>query len=221
MNGATISVEGRGAIHVVPDVTRLEVTVEQWFPNYAKAYAQAKENSAWMVKILEFNKKPGSLAKNLKFNIEDFTENEYDENGHYIDQKKNGFMLEQRIKIDLPMDNNLVNCIVKGVGKFIPSAQINISYTLQDQRPSQLKMLGRAVSDARDKARIMADAVGCTLGKVLSINYRFQNLHVASQARYIHSNAEAKASTSSSLDITPDDLVISDNVDVTFELVNP
>ena len=30
-----------------------------------------------------------------------------------------------------------VNNIVRGIGKFIPSAQINIGYTLQDERPSR------------------------------------------------------------------------------------
>ena len=155
MEETKISVQGKGAIHVVPDVTRLEVTIEQWFADYGKAFAQAKENSAWMVKILEYNKKPGKLAKTVRFNIEDYTENEYDDDDHYIGKKKNGFMLEQRIKIDLPIDNYLVNCIVRGVGKFIPSAQINIGYTLQDERPSQLKMLARAVSDAREKAKII------------------------------------------------------------------
>lgn len=127
----------------------------------------------------------------------------------------------ERIKVDLPIDNHLVNCIVRGVGKFIPSAQININYTLQDERASQLKMLARAVCDAKDKAKIMAEVAGCTLGRVLNINYDFQNIHVTSQARCIHSNSEAKASTPGSLDITPDDLVVSDNVDVTFELINP
>lgn len=220
MSESTISVQGKGAIHVVPDVTRLEVAIEQWFENYPKAYGQAKENSSWMVKILEYNKKPGTLAKNIRFNIEDFTENEFDDKGHFIGKKKDGYMLEQVIKIDLPIDNVLVNNIVRGIGKFIPSAQINIGYTIQDERPCRMKMLARAVSDAKEKAKIMAEAADCTLGKVITINYQNQNTQVASQARYIHSNSEAKASTASSLDITPDDLVISDTVDVTFELIN-
>ena len=67
-------------------------------------------------------------------------------------------MLGQVIKVDLPIDNVLVNNIVRGIGKFIPSAQINIGYTLQDERPSQMKMLARAVSDAKYKATIMAQA---------------------------------------------------------------
>lgn len=221
MELSTISVQGKGAIHVVPDVTRLQVTIEQWFESYDQAYAQAKENSGWMVKILEYNKKAGKLAKTINLNIEDHLVNEYDDKGKYIEQIKDGFMLEQGIKIDLPINNILVNNIVKGIGKFIPSAQINIGYTLQDERPSQMKMLARAVSDAKEKAAIMAEAVGCKLGKVISIDYRFQNTHVMSQARYIHSNSEAKASTPQSLEITPDDLVMSDTADVTFELINP
>ena len=74
-------------------MTRLEVRVEQWFPNYKKEYALAKENSLWIVKDSWINHKPGKLAKTIRFNIEDFVENEYDDDGNYIGKKKNGFML--------------------------------------------------------------------------------------------------------------------------------
>lgn len=221
MSETTISVQGKGSIHVVADVTRLEITIERVFPDYQKAFAQAKDNSAWLVKILEFNKKPGKLAKTVKFDISDHEENEYDEKGHYIGKICDGFDLEQGIKIDLPIDNVLTNNIVRGVGKFIPGAQINIGYTVQDPRPYQMKMLARAISDAKEKALIMAEAAGCTLGKVININYNYSNVSICSQARNIHDSKEAFASTADSLDITPDDLVMSDTVDVTFELINP
>lgn len=221
MDTATISVQGRGAVHVVPDVTRLEITIERVFPDYQKAFAQAKENSAWMAKILEFNKKPGKLAKTVKFDISDHEKPEYDEDGHYVGTACEGFDLSQKIKIDLPIDNELTNKIVRGVGKFIPGAQINIGYTVQDSRPHQLKMLARAMSDAREKAEIMAAAAGCSLGKVMDINHGHSDVSVYSQARNIHDSEEAFASTAESLDITPDDLVVSDTVAVTFELVNP
>ena len=42
----TITVTGRGAIHVVPDVTRLEVYISGRFETYQAAYDQAKENFA-------------------------------------------------------------------------------------------------------------------------------------------------------------------------------
>lgn len=63
----TITVTGRGSIHVIPDVTRLEVTVRGIFETYDVAYA--KDNSAWMVKILEYNKLNGKLTKTKNLDI--------------------------------------------------------------------------------------------------------------------------------------------------------
>lgn len=217
----TISVTGKGSIHVVPDVTRLETTVSGWFKTYEEAYAQARENASWFVKILEYNNKSGKLAKTVHFDISDHEQKKYDSSGKFIDYIKNGYDLEQRVKIDLGIDNKLVNNIVRGIGKFIKGAQVNIGYTVQDPRPHQLKMIARAVTDARDKAKKMAEALDCQIGNVESVRYSECGVSVYSQARNIHSNKEAMTSTPDSLDITPDDLVMSDTVDVEFELINP
>lgn len=216
---STINVTGKGSIHVVPDITRLEVVIESLFQSYEDAYSHAKNNSEWVGKILEYNELSAKLAKTIKFNISDHLENEYDDNENYIGKFKNGFELTQKFKIDLGIDNTLLNKIVKGIGKFIPDAQIDIGYTVKDPRPNQLKMLQRAVTDAKDKAELMAEAAGCKLGKVQEISYNYSDIHIYSQARSIHSNNEAITSTPSSLDITPDDLVVSDNVIVKWELI--
>ena len=170
-------------------------------------------------KILEYNHLNKKLAKTTRFDISDHLVDNYDEDDHYIGQIKDGFELHQRFKIDLGMDNVLVNKIVRGVGKFIKGAQINIGYTIQDPRPHQLKMIERAVRDAREKADIMAKAANCKLGAVKDISYGQQNVTIYSQARNIHSNKEAMACDVNSLDITPDDLVLSDNVDVSWHLL--
>ena len=215
----TITVTGRGAIHVVPDVTRLEVSISGVFKTYQDAYDRAKENFSQMVKILEYNNKPGSLAKTVRMDISDHNESVKDSKGYHLYYKKDGYDLDQRIKIDLVIDNVLVNKIVRGVGKFIQDAQISIGYTVQDPRPHQLKMLERAIKDAREKANIMAGALGCMLAEVSKINYSREDVHIYSQARNIHSAAEAKASTAESLNITPEDLAISDDVTVEWVLV--
>lgn len=214
----TITVTGRGSIHVVPDVTRLEVSVRGVFPSYSEAYAKAKDNSAWMVKILEYNKLNGKLAKTINLDISEHHVTKCDKYGKVIGSEKDGYSLCQELKIDLGMDNVLLNKIVRGVGKFIEGAQINIGYTVRDQRPFQLKMLERAISDATEKAEIMAKAAHCKLGDVYSINYSRQDVHVYSQARNIHSNEEAMSCNAESLDITPDDFLVSDDVTVVWNL---
>ena len=128
-------------------------------------------------------------------------------------------MLEQVFKIDLPVDNHLVNNIVRGVGKFIQGAQIRILYAIQDERPVLLKALSRAIKDAKEKSQIMADAGGCKLGKLLSIDYGHSHVHFEAEARYIHSNTEASSMSASSLEIAPDDLSFSETVDVVWEMV--
>ena len=221
METPKISIQGKGSIHVVPDVTRITISINHHGKTYKEVYAKGKENSEWIRKILEFNKKPGNLAKSLYFDVSEHTINVYDDegSGEIVDVVKDGFDLSQRVKIDLPINNVLVNNIVRGVGKFIPNAQVSIGFTVQDLRPYQLKMLKRAVGDAKEKAEIIAEAAGSKLGKVLEIDYNFSHIDTYSQARNIHSTEDAKESTADALDITPDDMVISDRVDVVFELI--
>lgn len=216
MSESIIKVVGTGSIHVVPDVTRLEIRIDRVLKNYDEAYACAKENSSWMAKILEYNNLSGKLAKTIRMDISEHNESIY-KGGNYVGSKKDGYNLDQRIKVDLGMDNVMVNNIVKGVGKFIQGAQINIGYTQKDPRPTQLKMLERAVTDARDKAQIMAKAAGRELGEVKEIEYGEMEVHIYSQARDICCE-EASHCTPESLDITPDDLVVSDNVNVVWGL---
>ncbi len=218
MSNGTIKVMGKGSIHVVPDVTRLEVSIDSVFTAYDAAYKQARENAQWMGQILEYNHLNKKLAKTIRFDISDHLIDEYDDDDHYVGKIKDGFDLTQRFKVDLEMDNVLLNKIVRGVGKFIKGAQINIGYTVKDPRPHQLKMIERAVKDAVEKATIMANAANAKLGEVSSITYGDGHVSVYSQARSIHSNEEAMACDSNSLDVEPDDLVMSDTVDVVFQL---
>ena len=214
---STISVTGTGSVHVVPDVTRLEIEVRRVFKTYQEAYACVQANSTSMVEILEYNKQPGKLVKTIYLDISDNLINEYS-GKNYIGKKKEGYLVDQKMKVDLGMDNVLVNKIVKGVGKFIPEAQINIGYTQKDPRPTQLKMLERAVSDARDKAGIMAKVLGRELGDVKNIEYGEMHISIFSEARTIYNSQEATACTPNSLDITPDDLAVTDNVNVEWWL---
>lgn len=216
----TIHVTGRGAVHVVPDVTRLEISIDRLFETYEEAYDKAKENSKWICDILEYNGLSAKMAKTIRIDIKEHSHSVYDDNDHYLFDEPDGYALDQRVRIDLGLDNVLLNKIVRGIGKFVDGAEIKIGYTVKDPRPAQLKMLEKAVKDAKEKAEIMAKASGCKLGSVVNINYGYQEFHVYAQARDIHSNAEASACTSDSLDITPEDLSVSDNVHVEWELLS-
>lgn len=220
MNEKLITVTGKGCIHAVPDITRLELTLQSVHDTYEDAYAQAKSNTDSLSKIMKEVKLELTLPKTIRLDIDKKMQNEYDKFGHYKSDKFIGFELDHKMKIDLGMDNVLLNKIVKLIGKYLKQAEINIGYTVRDPRPSQLKMLERAVKDAKEKATIMAKACNCKLGLVKEINYSVQEVHIYSQARMIHGADEAICCNEESLDITPDDLTVSDEVTVVWYLSN-
>ena len=220
MEKNTITVTGHGAVHVEPDVTRIELSLISLHDSYEEAYDQAKGDVEKLQKIMSDLKLPVTLPKTIRLDIDKKTVSEYDKYKNYTGEKFIGFELRHIVKIDLGMDNVILNSVIKNIGKYIKQAEINIGYTVKDARPSQMKMLERAVKDAKGKAEIMAAAAGCKLGDCLNIDYGFNELHIYSQARTIHECDEAVCCTPDSLDITPDDLEAQDNVSVTWYLLN-
>ena len=186
-----ITVTGRGNIHVLPDVTRVEVKIDSIFKNYDTAYQMAEANLKDIGEVMEKCKLSKQLPKTVRFSIEKHYHNVYDK-GHYTgEQEFDGYNLTQVIRINLDMDNVLLTKVVRGLGENLTDVEIEIGYTVKDPRPHQLKMLERAVKDATEKAKIMATAAGCTLGLVKNIDYSEHEIHIYSQARTLNCAEEA------------------------------
>ena len=215
-----ITVTGRGNIHVLPDVTRVEGKIDSIFKSYDTAYQMAEANLKDIGEVMEKCKLSKQLPKTVRFSIEKHYHNVYD-NGHYTgEQEFDGYNLTQVIRINLDMDNVLLTKVVRGLGENLTDVEIEIGYTVKDPRPHQLKMLERAVKDATEKAKIMAAAADCTLGLVKNIDYSEHEIHIYSQARTLNCAEEAAECLESSLDITPEDLVGGEDVTVTWYLSN-
>lgn len=216
-----ITVTGRGNIHVLPDVTRIEARIRCVFDTYEIAYQMAEDNLHDIGEVMKECGLSPQLPKTIRFDIDKSYHNEYID-GEYTGKKIfDGYELTQQIKIDLGMDNKLLAKVVRTLGENITDLELTIGYTVKDPRPHQLKMLERAVKDAKEKAGIMAMAAGCTLGNVKVIDYSLHEVHFYSQARNIDNCCEAACCTEASLDITPDDLCGGEDVTVTWFLVNP
>ena len=220
MDEKVITVVGKGGIHIIPDVTRVELRLESLHKTYEEAYEQSTRDTHKMSAIMEDVKLDVKLPKTIRFDIDKKTVNKYDKYNHYIGEEFVGYMVTHVFLIDLGMNNVLLNKIVKKIGQLLPHAEIKIGHTVRDARPAQLKMLHRAVKDAKEKAEIMAEAAGCKLGMCKSINYGINELHIYTEARNIHSADEACYCSEESLDITPNDLSVSDTVEVVWYLSN-
>lgn len=218
MQGKFITVTGKGRVHIVPDITRLELSLVSIHDTYDDAYDQAKFNTDKLNFIMYECKLDKKLPKTTRLDINKKTQNEYDKYHNYKGEKFIGYCLNHDVKIDLGMDMVSVNKVIKQIGINLKHAEIKVVHTVKDSRPIELKMLERAVKDSKEKAEIMAKACGCKLGDVVKIDYGVQEISIYSQARVIHDASEAAACSQESLDITPDDFGASDTVTVVWSL---
>ena len=221
MEEKTITVSGHGTLNIVPDVTRIDLTLKSLHETYAEAYSQAKEDADKLSAIMKKAKLDPTLPKTTSLEIEKQTRRDYDRNDNYRGDILIGFLLVHKVEIDLGMDKVLLNKVLHLIGQELKQAEIVIGHTVRDPRPAQLQMLERAVKDAKEKATIMATASGCQLGDVKSIDYSVHALHVYSQYQSIPCAEDVcciGSNPDAALDITPNDIEQSERVNISWYL---
>ncbi len=213
-----ITVTGTAETRLNPDVTRLAVDVRSVHPTYEEAYKVADANLQELAAILKAQSLDPALAKTSSFNIVQKTRAKYDEHRNYIGEERIGYELQQTMHMDLGMDKRQLAALVHAIGVQMTDTEINIMFMCSSTRDAQLDLMEKASRDAREKATRMAAGADCKLGKVLSISGSSQPVVLYSKARRMNSMADAMFCTEESLDITPEELRLSEQVTITYLL---
>lgn len=158
-----ICVTGRAQESVVPDIARLNVTIQSVNINYLHLYQLAQDNLVKLGKIAEELNLGKDSFKSKEFSIAD---NNRVEDGDLI---KEGYKLTQRLMIELGRDNEKTSTIIYRIGADIPDVQVSISFAVKNARDTWLRLMTTAVEDATEKATIMATAAGCHLAGIKCI----------------------------------------------------
>ena len=102
--------------------------------------------------------------------------------------------------------------------------EFRISYTIKDQEAAKNQLLGKAVSDAMEKADTLARAARLTLKDIQSIDYSWGqiNFEVHPMNRMLVAEEDLAlpmaATGSYDMDIEPDDIEVSDTVTLLWEI---
>lgn len=203
---STITVNGRGVLHVTPDITRLEIGISQTYATYEKAFAASKQNTSLLGGIVEGSHLSPSYVKTLRFDITESA------------ARPGAYDMIQTFRIDVPIETGLSSTLLRNIVRQMPGVNTSIGYTLKDSHRTQLEILSRAVEDAKEKAVVMAQAASCKLGNVVSINYDMQDNTPFAKGPQI--STSATDNSADNFDITPQEIIISDEVAVTWELHN-
>ena len=216
-NMRTIRVTGTGQIKIRPDLTRITISIGGVFKEYGEALKRSSEDTERIRDLLTgFGFKRADL-KTLDFHVE--TEYEgYQEQGIYK-QRLVGYRYRHEAKVEFDSDNSRLGRILYALANCPADPELQISYSVKDPETVKNELIGKAVSDAKDKAAVLSREAGVALGEIQAIDYSLQQPVFETRPMNRMVMAKSSAGESYDMDIEPDDILSSDTVTVVWEII--
>ena len=217
----TIRVTGKGQIKVKPDMTRITITLEGLYPNYAETLRRSSEDTDSLKDVLAAFGFERTDLKTLSFNVDTEYES-YKDHGAYK-QRFVGYRFRHLLKLEFDSNNERLGKILYALGNCDLKPEFRISYTVKDPEAAKNELLGRAVKDAKEKAAVITAAAGVMLKDIQSIDYSWGEIEfeVSPMNRLMKACAPVPAAFEDAcydMDIEPDDIEVADTVTVVWEI---
>lgn len=214
-------VTGKGYLSIKPDQVLLKLSlskVKDTYENAIKASAEDMNEIKDVLANLGFEREE---LKTSYFNVDTEYESYKDNNGNYKSRFV-GYKYKQDLNYKFDLDNKVLGKVLFALSKTKCKAKINIVYTVKDAEKAKNELLKNAVEDSKNKAKILVEASGLTLGNIINIDYSFRTIEFISDPyRDRDFNLyECCCSTDGSLDIdvNPEDINVNDNVTIEWEI---
>ena len=128
------------------------------------------------------------------------------------------------MKVEFDSDNERLGRVLYALANSQLRPEFRISYTIKDPEAAKNQLLGKAVSDAMEKADALARAARVVLKDIQSIDYSWGHInfevHPMNRMLVAEEGLALPMATSgtSDMDIEPDDIEVSDTVTLLWEI---
>ncbi len=214
MDKRTIAVKGVGTASSKPDFVILSLRVSETNVDYQNAVNGANERVLALEKVvvdIGFDK---TDLKTRSFNVE--TEYDNVEEGNRYKRVFAGYRCVYDLKLSFDMNAERLSETLIAISKSASGAEVDVRFTVKNPEAVKAELLKSAAKNAREKAEILAEASGVTLGELLAINYDWTEVVFASETRYCRS--ECVKYDMAMPEFTPDDIESSDSATFVWEI---
>ncbi len=214
----TITVKGVGKASVSPDLIVVSMNLE----TKEKEYDQTMESAATKIELLNQALEQIGFAKNAVkttgFHVRTDYENVKDEDGTYRTVLK-GYVCNHNLKVEFDFDTKRLAQVLSTVSLCMAKPELSVLFTVKDPAAVRTLLLKSAAKNAQKTAKVLCAAAGSKLGEITSIDYHWKDTNASSETDYrIGNRCLAKAACLSSIDITPEDIDVSDEATFTWEI---
>jgi len=207
-----LKVVGNGRVDAKPDIAVLSFTVRARAEQYGDCVAELNSRTEELRRSMELSGLERADLKTSDFSVD--TDTKY-EDGESVFV---GYTASHRMRIELPMDRDLLNTALQKVAESESEAEIQIQFSVKDNDTLRKRVIAKAVEAAKENAAILAGAAGVKLGKLEQIDYSYVGVHI-----YEHSSemvcGSAVEGKRYDADIEPEDVTASDSVTLIYEIV--
>ena len=212
-----IHIRGIGRAAQVPDQVVLSLTLTAQNKEYSAAMTIGSQQLEMLREaVVDAGFKADDL-KTVNFDVRAIYENEEykDGNSKRYRQILVGFECRHDLKLTFDFDNKKLNKAVDAIAKSLSQPKISIAFAIRDTDAFNDEILKSAAKDARRKAKILCTASKVKLGRLLDINYSWDEITVK---REMPLCAEYAPAEKNSFDFQPDEIKASDTVDFLWEI---
>ncbi len=211
-----IHIRGIGTAAQTPDTVALSLTLAAQHNEYAAAMKIGSQQVEMLREaIVDAGFKADDL-KTINFNVRAVYESEEYRDGN---SKRNrqvfaGFECRHDLKLNFDFDNDKLNRALDTIAVNLAQPKISIAFAVKDTAALNDAILKSAAQDARRKAEILCAASGVKLGRLIDINYSWDDSRAQETIVY----GECASVDRNAFDLQPEDLTASDSVDFLWEI---
>ena len=214
----TIRVTGRGILSLAPDSIRLELQLVDLSDTYADAMRRMAALTGQLQAALAAVGFAPDALKTSHMGVEERREGYQDDKGVWRERFL-GYACTHAMTLTFPRSSERLSRTLTALSSCEAKPAVSVRYTMRDPERIKNELLGRAVADAAEKARRLAEAAGVALGEVRSIDYSWGQLELLSRTeRSVKLAAAAGANDALSFDIEPEEIRLEDTVSVIWAI---
>lgn len=218
----TIRVTGKGNLSVKPDTIRLIMTMEGMQDEYDNAVEQSAFMTEQIKDLFEKLDFERESIKTLYFNISAEYES-YQARDKSWQRRFEGYKFTHRMKVEFQADNKRLGEVLYALGHSAVRPEFRIEYTIAEPEKCKNELLANAIVDSKKKAEVLTLAAEVSLGEIISIDYSWGEIEFVSRPMENMMleeccMKEAPIGGAYNIDIDPDDIEVSDNVTVVWNI---
>lgn len=214
----TITVKGTGSVSRKPDQIVVNLDIEALKKDYDQTVADAAKQYQQLQAALEKIGFDREEIKTARYSISPKYELYENKKERRNVRALVGYACEHQLRISFDYDMKRLSSLLSTVAALeIAEPEMHIRFTLKDEDAVCEELLRSAAENARRKAEILADASGARLGQLVTVHYNWDELEFYSSTNY-ERHFRMCGSACDDLEITPEDIHLSDTAAFVWEL---